>query len=390
MVTTKTARWARKARKALQQAVEKAREAPTSPGKGERLRHGGRRHFRSQMRPPALRRLPQRIFRRFPWQALALATLPCLLAMAGCGGVSANSANGDAARRGGASNGIFSISPGAAAIDTNCTGCNATNSSGATVEQLTATLNSGGAADVTWSLPGGGTDGSITAKGQYKPPSYLTGDNLKVTVTAALASNPNLTASTTISVTPGFLQPLTPENAAVGSGGTVTITGYIAEAGGTTGIRLCGVQQRSTGSSGGQGALGATNCVRGGQAFTYCTVTYTAPATVSTTSNTYVVATVGAATSRQSTVILLNAAGVDSNPANHQQQLSTPMALGASGGNNNDYDTQGAQIVGLLQRHARFSDSERERHAISAQQQSRAGAQRPGQGGRRDYSARPH
>ncbi len=283
------------------------------------------------------------MLRRFLWPALALAALPCLMALAGCGGVLANSPNGDVARRG-SSNGIFSISPGAAAIDTNCTGCNATSPSGSTVEIFTATLNSGKPADVTWSLPKGGTYGSITADGEYTPPSYLTADSLQVTVTAALASNPNITASATISVTPGFLQPLTPENVAVGSGGTVAITGYIAEAGGRTGIHYA-LSDTPTGSSGGQGALGAANCVRGGQAFTYCTVTYTAPASVSTTNDTYVVATVGASSSRQSAVVLLNAAGVDSNPASHQEQLSTPMALGSSGGNNNDYDTQGAQIA---------------------------------------------
>ncbi len=342
VVTTKTARRARKARKALQQAVEIAREAPDSPGEGVRLRRDGRRCSSARILPPAWRRRPQRKGRRIFLGAFALAALPCLLALAGCGGVLANSPNGDAARRG-SSNGVFSISPGATAIDTNCTGCNAASSSGSTVEMFTATLNSGKPADVTWSLPSGGTYGSITAIGQYTPPSYLTADTLEVTVTATLVSNPDITASAIITVTPGFLQPLAPENVAVGSGGAVTITGYIAEAGGTTGIHYA-VSNTSTGSSGGQGALGAPNCVRGGQAFTYCTVTYSAPAGISTTTDTYVVATVGASSSKQSTVILLNAAGVDSNPASHQQQLSTPMALGSSGGNNNDYDTQGSQI----------------------------------------------
>ena len=43
--------------------------------------------------------------------------------------------------------------------------------------------------------------------------------------------------------------------------------------------------------------------------------------------------------------MLLNTAGVSSNPATHQAQLRTPIQLGSSGGNNNDYDTQGNQIV---------------------------------------------
>ena len=43
--------------------------------------------------------------------------------------------------------------------------------------------------------------------------------------------------------------------------------------------------------------------------------------------------------------MLLNTAGITSNPATHQTQLSTPIVLGSSGGNNNDYDTKGNQIV---------------------------------------------
>ena len=43
-------------------------------------------------------------------------------------------------------------------------------------------------------------------------------------------------ANAVLTVTPGFLQPLTPENVALGANGQVTITGYLAEAGGTTGI----------------------------------------------------------------------------------------------------------------------------------------------------------
>jgi hypothetical protein len=39
-------------------------------------------------------------------------------------------------------------------------------------------------------------------------------------------------------VTPGFLQPLTPENAALGANGQVTVTGYLAEAGGYAGINF--------------------------------------------------------------------------------------------------------------------------------------------------------
>jgi hypothetical protein len=156
-----------------------------------------------------------------------------------------------------------------------------------------------------------------------------------VTVTATANGS---TASATVTVTPGFLAPLSPENVALGAGGSVTITGYIAEAGGSTGINYA-VSNTATGSSGGQGSVGASSCVRSSNAFTYCTVSYTAPTSFSSTSTTYVVATIGSSSSKTATEVLLNTAGISSDPATHQTQLSTPITLGTSGGNNNDYDT---------------------------------------------------
>jgi len=234
-------------------------------------------------------------------------------------------------------------------VDTNCTGCNATNNSGTAVEQFSATLSGGGAASVSWAVSGGDSNagaGSISSSGQYTPPPYLTADSAKVTVTATLASGTGAgtSASVTVTVTPGFLEPLSPENVALGGNGTVTITGYIAEAGGSTGINYA-VSNSATGSSGGSGSLGSTNCSRNSNEFTHCSVTYTAPGTISATGATYIVGTIGTSSSKTSSQVLLNTAGISRNPATHQTQLATPVLLGSSGGNNNDYDTQGNQIV---------------------------------------------
>ena len=272
---------------------------------------------------------------------LSLLLAPALLLAAGCGSglVTANSANS-----------AFIVTPGSSSIDTNCAGCNATNGQGAPVHTFTAALAGGGAAEVTWSVSGGDATsgpGSINANGQYMPPSYLTADRAQVVVTATLNANPSLHASSVLTVTPGFLQPLTPENAALGANGNLAITGFLAEAGGSTGINFK-LANSPTGGSGGQGSLGATSCQRGSQAFTTCTVTYTAPASVQATSPTYVVASVGGASSgssRAASVVLVNAAGVTSNPATHQAQFPASVALGSSGGNNSDYDTRGEQIV---------------------------------------------
>ena len=265
---------------------------------------------------------------------------PALLLAAGCadGRVTADP-----------SNDVFSISPGTSLIDTNCTGCNAISKHGTPVEQFTAKLSGGGEAPVVWSLSGGDAtsgSGSITDEGLYSPPSYLTADRVDVVVTATLSSATGATSTATavLTVTPGFLQPLTPENVALGANGQVTVTGYLAEAGGYTGINFA-LSNSPTGSSGGQGILGGTTCQRGSQTFTYCTVTYSSPALVSSTAATYVVATIGSSSSKDAAEVLLNSAGISSNPANHQAQSTTQIPLGSSGGNNRDYDINGNQIV---------------------------------------------
>jgi hypothetical protein len=278
---------------------------------------------------------------RWPERLVAISGVPLLVLIAGCGGgVSSN----------GSSNSTFSISPGTLAIDTNCTGCNGSNvSAGSAFEQFKATLNSGGAATVTWAVSGGDAKtgaGTIDqSSGQYTPPSYLTGNSIQVTVTAALVSSPSTTASATITVTPGFTQPLAPENAALGSSATLSVTGYIAEAGG--GSILYALSSTANGSSGGQGSLGATNCTHNVSAYTYCTVIYTAPTSISVNSSTYIVARVGSSSSISVTgaAVLLNSAGISSSPITHQSQQVTPIALGTSGGNNNDYDISGNQIA---------------------------------------------
>ncbi|HME58870.1 MAG TPA: hypothetical protein VKF63_11080 [Terracidiphilus sp.] len=276
-------------------------------------------------------------FRNFP-----LLLAPALLVLAGCGNSLVTATPAISA---------FSITPRAGSIDTNCTGCNAVNLQGNSVQQFTATLPGGRSADIVWSVSGGDAvsgPGSINQSGQYTPPGYLTADRAVVVVTATLVANPSLRAYSVLTVTPGFLQPLTPENAALGANGTITITGILAEAGGSTGIHF-ELSGSANGQGGGQGSLGAMSCQRDSQSFTSCTVTYSAPPSVQSTGATYVVATVDGASfgpgSRAAAVVLVNSAGVTSNPATHQGQPLAMVLLGSSGGNNNDYDTRGNQIV---------------------------------------------
>jgi hypothetical protein len=276
--------------------------------------------------------------RRFALTAGALLAAPFLMVVAGCGTatVTANSANG-----------ALVVSSGAEVIDTNCTGCNAANAHGLPVNRFRATLPNGASAPVSWSVSGGDPiagPGRISAAGEYIPPSYLTTDAAPVVVTARLSADPRIAASARITVTPGFLQPLTPQNVALGANGTVTLTGKLALAGGNAGIQFA-LANTATGSGGGQGSLGLTTCQRSSKAFTSCAVTYTAPPAIAAAEVAYLVAQAPGSTARTDAQILLNSAGVTSNPAGHQGQLPTLMPLGSSGGNNNDFDAHGNTIA---------------------------------------------
>ncbi len=236
---------------------------------------------------------------------------------------------------------------GTSAIDTNCTGCNSADTWGRPVDQFTATFPSARPAPVIWSVSGGDPisgPGSIGSDGQYTPPSYLTKDSARVVVTASLRSDPAVTSSATVTVTPGFLKPLTPENAAIGANGNVGITGFLTEAGGSTGISFT-LAGSAGGGSPGLGTLRETSCNRENGVFTSCTVIYSAPPSIASTAIVYVVATVGASRARMATRILLNPAGISSNPATHQAQMASPIQLGASGGNVGDYDQVHDQVV---------------------------------------------
>jgi hypothetical protein len=287
---------------------------------------------------------------------LGAAAAASALALAGCGVGAAGSAL--------AGSSALVLSGGGAVIDTNCTGCNATNSRGAAVYRFSAqaagtssggtstggigageTATGGTGADVIWSVSGGDPKagpGSIDSSGQYTPPGFLTQDSTEVTVTARLVSGQGGSATAHITITPGFLEPLAPENVALAAGGSVTLTGRLAEAGGHTAIRFSLTGAGAGSAEGGLGSLSSTECERSAEAFTACTVTYTAPAVIDAPQMAYVTAGAGAAKTEMA--ILLNPAGVSSNPTQHRSALAWPIPLGGSGGNNGDLDAHGASV----------------------------------------------
>lgn len=248
------------------------------------------------------------------------------LVMAGCGGSSYNS---------NPNNGTFTVTPATTTLNTN----------GAV--QLTATLNAGGPATVNWAILSGQNDpnvgqGSINANGLYTPPPYLSQDSVQVKVQANLTSNIYTVATAVLTVTPGFNQAVAPENATLSTGSTVQLAGVLAEFNtGTINWSLSNSTGSATNPGSAYGSIGSTNCQRSSQFLTFCTATYTAPASVPPSAQPlYVVAAAnGNAGTTSFAKLLLNGAGINTSPLNNQASQNSTVELGASGGNNNDFDT---------------------------------------------------
>ncbi len=274
-----------------------------------------------------------------PRNSLALLLAPVAIAVAGCGGrVSATDVS--------AASGL-AIHASVSHLDTNRT------------TRYTATLADGQPAKVEWSVSGGDPSagaGNISPDGVYTPPSYLTRDLVSVQVSAVLAGNGGQLASASdtadLTVSPAFLQPLTPGNLSLGPNGTVTVTGSMTEVGGSGGIRFT-LASDTVGTPSTAGSLNVPNCVRGSvsgsnPAYTVCSVTYTAPSAVPASGSVFILGSIyglGVSTPTVSwTRVLLSAAGISSNPAAHQIRQAVPVELGSSSGSNVDYDASQGQL----------------------------------------------
>ena len=258
---------------------------------------------------------------------LSVATPLLLLLLAGCGAVNAP---------GGSSTGGLVISADKAAIDTT------------TNNQLSARLASGAPASVTWAIVGGQNaaslgQGTITTNGLYTPPPLLSQDQVQVQVTAASKLDPAARASYLLTVTPGFVQVLTPETASLAPGGTVQVTGEIAE------VNSGSVQWSLGTTPGGEvdpgdsyGSIGETRCSHSSRSYTSCTATYTAPRALPAGSPSVFVVGQAAGNPHSAAAlhILLNGAGYSSSGLQNQSAQTGYVEMGSSGGNANDYDSK--------------------------------------------------
>ena len=215
---------------------------------------------------------------------------------------------------------------------------------------LRATLPSGNAAPVTWRIASGTNaaslgQGHVDAAGIYTAPGSLSADSIAVRVEATLRSDARSTASLTIEVRPGFVQPLLPQNVALTPGATAEVTAQIAEvnAGNVKWSLASSPAAEPSAANGALGWLSTPECQRSSDRYTTCTLTYTAPSVIPQ-QDVYVVAAIDGASPKAGGVasslhLLLNSRGIVSNPVANQAMQTGPVVLGASGGNDGDYDT---------------------------------------------------
>jgi hypothetical protein len=254
---------------------------------------------------------------------LPLAAPLLLLLVAGCGAV-------------GASPGGLVINADKATLDTT------------TADQLSARLASGASATVKWTIAAGQNDaslgqGTISANGTYTPPPVLSRDQVQVQVMATSRSDPAATATYLLTVTPGFVQVLTPETASVAPGGTVQVKGEIAEVNsGLIRWSLSTTPGGETDPGDSYGSVGETRCYHSNRSYTYCTATYTAPRGLpaGTPSVFLVGQAAGNPHSAAALHILLNGAGFNSSGLQNQAVQTGYVQMGSSGGNANDYDSR--------------------------------------------------
>jgi hypothetical protein len=198
---------------------------------------------------------------------------------------------------------------------------------------------------VTWRIVSGTNvaalgQGSVDASGVYTAPGSISADSIAVTLEAKRTDNPADAAWTTITVKPGFVQPLLPQDVALTPGATAEVTAEIAEvnAGDVSWSLTTAPQGSSALPAGVLGTLSANTCQRTQDHFTTCTVTYSAPSALPA-QPVYVVATVNGSGTTAPLRVLVDDRGIVSNPVTNQAIQPGLAALGSSGGNDGDYDT---------------------------------------------------
>ncbi|MGA7525245.1 MAG: hypothetical protein WBW84_22540 [Acidobacteriaceae bacterium] len=246
------------------------------------------------------------------------------LGAAGCGSVAGPALAG---------NGDLAISASAQSVGTN-----------GQVE-LRAFHSSGEAALVAWRIVSGTNaatlgQGHIDATGLYTAPGSLSSDSITVHVQAAEPGDAKSIASLALTVHPGFVQPLLPQNVALTPGASAEVTAQIAEVDAGS-VKWSLAETPAGGGASTNGALGTVSdlgCRRSSDHYTTCRATYSAPSAIPG-QPLYVIASVNGSAVTSPLRVLLNNQGIVSDPVNHQTVQTDATLLGSSGGNDGDYDT---------------------------------------------------
>jgi hypothetical protein len=258
---------------------------------------------------------------------LLLAAPLSLPFLAGCGAVSSAAGSGP---------GSLVINAERAATDT------------ATTDQLTARMGSGASTSVKWTVASGQNDpslgqGTISANGLYTPPPLLSRDQVQILVSATSRNDPATTASFWLTVTPGFVQVLSPETASLSPGSTVQVKGQIAEVNsGSIHWSLATTPGGEVDPGDAYGSISETRCYHSSHSYTSCTATYTAPRALPPGSPSVFMVGLAAGNPHSAAAlhILLNGAGFNSSALQNQSAQKGYVEMGSSGGNANDYDSR--------------------------------------------------
>lgn len=208
--------------------------------------------------------------------------------------------------------------------------------------QFTASMFSGNAANVEWTVSGGDDEtgpGSIDANGLYTPPPYMRASSVTVEVTAALASDTSVRAVQSIEVTPAIS--LAPQNIAVTPGAQTRVYASIAQVGGGSVAWQLAAASGNPLSSSLYGSFTASRCQSTHDTFTQCTVTYTAPAVLPAgTSDILLQAALKASPQTKGSARLLLNNVASTSPLENEARQTGNDVLGTSGGNAHDSANQ--------------------------------------------------
>jgi len=210
---------------------------------------------------------------------------------------------------------------------------------------LRATGLLGEALAVRWSVVSGTNaaalgQGSVDAAGIYTAPGSTSAASVTVRIEAQRIGDPADAAWTTLTVRPGFVQPLLPQDVALTPGAPAQVTAEIAEvnAGDVSWALATAPQGGSALPAGELGALSGSACQRSEDHFTTCTVTYSAPSAIPA-QPVFVVASVNGGGATAPLRVVVDNRGIVSDPVANQAIQPGMAALGSSGGNDGDYDT---------------------------------------------------